>query len=165
MLVLGLDPGVATVGFGFVRADGTSRRAGEYGVISTPAKLALTRRLDTIYSDVTQLIAQFKPDAVSIEELYFGRNVTTGLNVAHARGVMLLAAFRSGVPAYQYAPNKVKNSVVGYGKASKCQVQEMVTRLLGLNEIPRPDDAADALAIALCHAQAASSLTFSGENI
>jgi crossover junction endodeoxyribonuclease RuvC len=139
--------------------------ARQFGVITTPANIPLSRRLDTIYSDVTDLLTRLKPDNIAIEELFFNTNITTGLSVAHARGVMLLAAFRSGVPAYEYTPLQVKQSVAGYGRADKKQVQAMVTRLLNLNETPKPDDAADALAIALCHARAATSLMFNGETV
>jgi crossover junction endodeoxyribonuclease RuvC len=163
--VLGLDPGLATVGFGVVTVSHGKFEPGQYGVVTTPANVPLSRRLDTIYSDAETLLSQLKPDAVAIEELFFGANITTGLTVAHARGVLLLATFRSGIPAYEYTPSQVKQSVAGYGKADKRQVQAMVTRLLGLDAIPRPDDAADALAIALCHCRAATSLMFNDSSI
>ena len=115
-------------------------------------------RLDMIYNDMNELIASFSPDAVSVEELFFYNNITTGISVAHGRGVILLSAYRSGVPVYEYTPMQVKQSVVGYGNAKKTQVIYMVQRLLGMEKAPRPDDAADALALAICHARSSTSL-------
>jgi len=158
MLVLGLDPGVATVGFGLIEAVRAKRQALQYGVITTSSELPLSRRLDIIFNDLTDLMEQFKPDAVAIEELFFNTNITTGINVAHARGVMLLAAHRLLIPIAEYTPLQVKQAVTGYGRAEKKQMQLMVMRLLSLDKVPKPDDAADALAIALCHAQNAMSL-------
>ncbi|MDR0858746.1 MAG: crossover junction endodeoxyribonuclease RuvC [Oscillospiraceae bacterium] len=165
MRILGIDPGIATVGFGVVDVNRGAFAEVTHGVITTPAKVPLTRRLDSIYGDLTTLISDLKPDAISIEELFFAANVKTGISVAHGRGVILLACFRSGIPAYEYTPLQVKQSVAGYGLADKHQVQEMVKRLLNLTRIPRPDDAADALAIALCHARASTSLMFTEEPI
>ena len=158
MRILGLDPGIATVGFGVIRSERGKNEALSFGAITTPANTPLSERLDTIFRDCASLIEAFEPDAVSIEELFFKTNITTGIAVAHGRGVLLLCCRRHGVPIYEYTPPQVKQSVVGYGKAEKKQVMEMVRRLLGLEEVPRPDDAADALALALCHARAASSL-------
>jgi crossover junction endodeoxyribonuclease RuvC len=160
MLILGIDPGIATVGFGLLHAEKGTFTAMRYGVISTAAGVPLTRRLDAIYTDLGKLLAEFRPDAVAIEELFFNTNLKTGISVAHGRGVMLLAAFRYGAPVYEYTPLQVKQSVAGYGRAEKKQVMDMVRRLLKLETTPKPDDAADALAIALCHARAATSLLF-----
>ena len=152
MITLGIDPGLATVGFGLLESHGGGRlRHLRHGAVTTKAGEKLEDRLRIIYEDVTELIGTFRPDHMAIEELYFGKNVTTGLPVAHARGVILLAAARENVPIFVYRPMQVKQSVVGYGKAEKRQVMEMTRQILGLDQLPRPDDAADALAIALCH--------------
>lgn len=160
MIILGLDPGIATVGFGVIRAERGSFSSVAYGAIRTEAGLPLSERLEDIYGDLSKLIDTFAPEAAAIEELFFNTNLKTGISVAHGRGVMLLACRQCGVPIYEYTPLQVKQSVVGYGRAEKKQVMEMVKRLLKLDEIPRPDDAADALAIALCHARAVTSLMF-----
>ena len=157
MKILGIDPGVATVGFGLLETSGAQQRMLSCGIITTPAHTPLSSRLDRIYTDLEELIRSCNPDAISIEELFFSKNITTGIPVAHARGVVLLCAFRCGVPVYEYTPMQVKQAVVGYGKAEKRQVMEMTRRLLRLAEVPRPDDAADAVAIALCHARSATS--------
>jgi crossover junction endodeoxyribonuclease RuvC len=158
MRILGIDPGIATVGFGLVEdAKGALKSAG-YGVITTPSGTSLSSRLDQIYRDVTQLIDELKPDAIACEELFFNTNITTGIAVAHGRGVILLACYRSGVPVFEYTPLQVKQAVVGYGRAEKNQVIDMVRRLLKLGGAPKPDDAADALAIAICHARSSTSL-------
>ena len=120
--------------------------------------LTFPERLVVLYDDMVQLIETVKPDAVAVEELFWGHNVTTGIGVSHGRGVILLAICKSGAPLFEYTPNQVKQAVVGYGGADKHQVQMMVRMLLGLKEIPRPDDAADAIAIALCHARSTTSL-------
>ncbi len=160
MLVLGFDPGIATVGFGAVNCDRGALTLIQYGVITTPAGIPLSERLNSIFEDASQLIDLFKPDEIAIEELFFNTNITTGISVAHGRGVLLLACRRSGVPIFEYTPLQVKQSVVGYGRAEKRQVQDMVKRLLKMDTIPKPDDAADALAIAICHARAATSLLY-----
>ena len=129
-----------------------------YGAITTPAGLPLSRRLYQIETDMEALIGQLKPDVVSIEELFFNSNITTGIAVAHGRGVLLFAAEKCGIPLYEYTPSQVKQAVVGYGKADKRQVMDMTRRLLKLKAVPRPDDAADALALAICHARSATSL-------
>lgn len=157
MIVLGIDPGVATIGFGVIRADRQKNTLLRYGVITTPAGIPLSRRLLQISGDMEELIHTFHPDEMAVEELFFTKNITTGIAVAHGRGVILLAAEKLGVPIFEYTPMQVKQAVTGYGKAQKHQVQEMTRRLLGLPEIPRPDDAADALAMAICHGQAAGS--------
>ena len=157
MKILGIDPGVATVGFGLLETSGTQQRILSCGVITTPAHTPLSSRLDRIYSDLEELIRSCDPEAISIEELFFSKNITTGIPVAHARGVILLCAFRCGVPVYEYTPMQVKQAVVGYGKAEKRQVMDMTRRFLKMEKLPRPDDAADAIAIALCHARSATS--------
>jgi len=157
MLILGIDPGIATIGFGLVESDRGLVRMLRYGAITTPAGLPLSRRLYQIGTDMQALIGQLHPDAIAIEELFFNTNITTGIAVAHGRGVILYAAESSGIPLFEYTPSQVKQSVVGYGKAEKRQVMDMTRRLLKLKVMPRPDDAADALALALCHARSATS--------
>ena len=155
--ILGIDPGFATIGFGLVEADRGQARMVTYGAITTPAGLPLSRRLYQIGTDMEDLIGQLKPDVISIEELFFNNNITTGIAVAHGRGVLLYAAERCGIPLYEYTPSQVKLAVTGYGKAEKRQVMDMTRRLLKLQKVPRPDDAADALALALCHARSVTS--------
>ena len=157
MRILGIDPGVATIGFGLVESNRAAVRLLQYGVITTPAGLPLSTRLRQISEDMTSLLEQFKPEEMAVEELFFSKNITTGIAVAHGRGVILLEAERAGVPTYEYTPMQVKQAVVGYGRADKQQVQIMVKTLLKLDRIPKPDDAADALALAICHGQAAGS--------
>lgn len=163
MRIMGIDPGIATIGFGVVDSDRNQQKLIQCGVISTPAHTSLSSRLAQIYEDVCQLLDLFKPDAVSIEELFFNTNITTGIAVAHGRGVILLACQKTGVQIYEYTPLQVKQSVVGYGRAEKAQVMDMVKRICGLPAPPRPDDAADAVALALCHARSSTSLLFKGE--
>lgn len=158
MRIIGIDPGIATVGFGVVDSSGGKQSYVTCGVITTPAKTPLSSRLDQIYTDLEELFAAFKPDAVSIEELFFNTNITTGIAVAHGRGVILLAAYRGGIPVYEYTPLQVKQAVVGYGRAEKRQVIDMVKRILNMKAAPKPDDAADAVALALCHARSSTSL-------
>ena len=158
MRILGIDPGIATVGFGMVEAQGSALRFVTCGVVTTPAHTPLSARLDQIYTDLEQLYGALAPDAVSIEELFFNTNITTGIAVAHGRGVILLSAYRSGIPVYEYTPLQVKQAVTGYGRADKRQVIDMVRRMLGLSAPPKPDDAADAVAMAICHARSATSL-------
>ena len=158
MVILGIDPGVATIGFGVLRAERGKNTLLQYGVITTPAGIPLSQRLAQISKDMEQLIHQFKPDEMAVEELFFSKNITTGIAVAHGRGVILLAAEKLGVPVFEYTPMQVKQAVVGYGAAQKRQVMLMTQRLLGMKEVPKPDDAADALAIAICHSRSATSL-------
>lgn len=158
MRILGIDPGIATVGFGVIDADRGKQKYVTCGVISTPAHTALSSRLDQIYTDLAELFDSLRPDAISIEELFFNTNITTGIAVAHGRGVILLAAYRHKIPVYEYTPLQVKQAVVGYGRAEKKQVIDMVRRILSMPSPPKPDDAADALAMALCHARSATSL-------
>ena len=157
MRILGIDPGFATIGFGLVEAERAQVHMVTYGAITTPAGLPLSRRLYQISCDAEELIGQLKPDVVSIEELFFNTNITTGIAVAHGRGILLYTAEKCGIPLYEYTPSQVKLAVTGYGKAEKRQVMDMTRRLLKLGKIPRPDDAADALALALCHARSVTS--------
>lgn len=158
MVILGIDPGVATIGFGVINAERQKNTLIQYGTITTPAGIPLASRLLQISNDMEELIHLFQPDEMAIEELFFSTNITTGISVAHGRGVILLAAEKLGVPIYEYTPIQVKQAVAGYGKADKKQVMLMTQRLLHMNRIPRPDDAADALAIAICHSRAATSM-------
>ena len=158
MRILGIDPGVAIVGFGVIESDRGQQRMIQYGAITTQAGLPLATRLVQIGNDLEQLIEQFQPDELAIEELFFSKNITTGISVAHGRGVVLYTAEKMQIPIYEYTPMQVKQAVVGYGLAEKKQVMDMTRRLLKLKSIPRPDDAADALAIAICHARSATSL-------
>lgn len=158
MRILGIDPGVAIVGFGLIESDRGTLRMLQYGAITTPAGLPLAARLAQINRDMEELIDTFRPDEISVEELFFSKNITTGIAVAHARGVILCAAEKKKIPIYEYTPMQVKQAVAGYGLADKKQVMDMTRRLLKLKAVPRPDDAADALAIALCHARSATSL-------
>ena len=146
MLILGIDPGFAIVGFGLVEADRGRQRLVQCGAITTPAGEPLPARLRQIADDMDLLLAQFQPQAMAVEELFFNNNITTGIGVAQARGVLLLAAERRGVPIFEYTPSQVKQAVVGYGKAEKRQVMDMTRRLLNLSAVPKPDDAADAVA-------------------
>jgi crossover junction endodeoxyribonuclease RuvC len=158
LVILGIDPGYAIVGFGVLRHERGDPSLLACGAINTPAGQPLPRRLLQIADDLEQLIEQFSPDAMAVERLYFGNNVTTGIGVAQARGVILMTAQRHGVPIYEYDPSQVKQAVAGYGKAEKRQVMDMTKRLLKLKAVPKPDDAADAVAIALCHARSSTSL-------
>jgi crossover junction endodeoxyribonuclease RuvC len=168
MLVMGLDPGLAITGYGLVEkvspdADSAAYALHgqqdltlvEYGVVTTPAKQLLPERLLAIDAELGALIAKYQPDVVAVEEMFFGRNVTTALIVGQARGVALLCAARAGLPIHEYKPNAVKQAITGYGRASKTQMQEMVRMLLNLDHVPQPDDAADAVAVAICHVYSA----------
>ena len=162
MKILGIDPGIATIGFGIVEFNKNVFTLENYGIISTPAHTPLSDRLQQIYNDTTELIAAFSPDAVAIEELFFNTNITTGISVAHGRGVLLLACRQAGLKIYEYTPLQVKQAVAGYGRADKRQVMEMVKKLCSLKSVPKPDDAADAVAIAICHARSSTSLLYNG---
>ena len=164
MRILGIDPGYGITGFGIVDAQRNNFRLLQYGAITTPPGTDFPLRLQMIYNDMTELLRVAHPDCVAIEELFFGQNVTTGIGVAQSRGVILLAIQQAGVPIYQYKPMQVKQSVVGYGNATKHQVQDMTKRILHLNATPKPDDAADAIAIALCHARSSTSLLAQVQN-
>ena len=158
MRILGIDPGYGITGFGLVEAQRGQFQLLRCGAITTPAGMDFSARLEIIYEDMRKLLEMAKPDVVAIEELFFGQNVTTGIGVAQSRGVILLAIRQAGVPVYQYKPMQVKQAVVGYGNATKHQVQDMTKRLLRLDAMPKPDDAADAIALALCHARSSTSL-------
>ena len=158
MRILGIDPGYGTTGFGLVDAQRGSNRLLRCGVITTPPGADFSARLEMIYEDMRRLLEMAKPEAVAIEELFFGHNVPTAIGVAQSRGVILLAIRQAGLPVFSYKPMQVKQAVVGYGNATKHQVQDMTKRLLQLSELPKPDDAADAIAIALCHARSSTSL-------
>jgi crossover junction endodeoxyribonuclease RuvC len=155
MIILGIDPGIATVGVGVVRYDGNRFTTLEYGSILTPAKTALESRLGTIYSEICAIIEKYKPDAAAVEELFFNTNVKTAIAVGHGRGVILLACGNCNVPVFEYTPLQIKQAVTGYGRADKNQVQQMTKMLLSLAAVPKPDDTADALAVAICHCHSA----------
>ena len=158
MRILGIDPGYGITGFGLVEAQRGQTRLLHCGAITTPAGMDFPARLEIIYEDMKKLLELAKPQEVAIEELFFGQNVTTGIGVAQSRGVILLAVQQAGLPVHAYKPMQVKQAVVGYGGATKHQVMDMTRRLLGLSQMPKPDDAADAIAIALCHARSSTSL-------
>lgn len=155
MIVLGIDPGTATTGYGVVRDTASSVEAVTYGVIQTPAGAPMPERLRSIYLALKDLIALHGPDSAAVEKLFFQRNVSTAMTVGQARGVVLLALAEAGVSVGEYTPRDVKQAVCGYGGAGKAQVQQMVQAILSLADLPRPDDAADALAVAICHLHSA----------
>ncbi len=151
MKILGIDPGTATTGFGLITKEGQKLSMVDCGVISTPKTMPMPDRLKTLYEDLSELVTSHKPDTMSVEKLFFTNNVTTAMSVSQARGIVLLVAAEHNVEIAEYTPPQVKMSVTGYGQADKKQVQEMVKKILKLPVIPKPDDAADALAIAICH--------------
>ena len=154
MIIVGFDPGLATLGYGVIKKEERGKPVMlDYGIVSTPKELNLAERLCMIEKGVKQIIEKYKPDEVAIEELFFAKNVTTGINVAHARGVVLLTCIKECGRIYEYTPLQIKQALTGYGRAEKKQIQAMVKTFLGLNAVPKPDDAADALAVALTHAQ------------
>jgi crossover junction endodeoxyribonuclease RuvC len=153
MRILGLDPGTATTGYGIIDVVEGEPRVVTFGVIRTDPQQEMARRLQAIYEALCALLDAYRPDAAAIEEVFFGRNITTAITVGQARGVLILALANAGVPIEEYSPPKIKDAVTGYGKADKHQVQLMVRNLLHLEETPRPDDAADGLAVALTHYQ------------
>ncbi len=157
MVVFGIDPGYAIVGWGAISFQANTYKALGFGAVETQAHTDFNERLELIYDEIYAILKRCRPDAVSIEKLYFQTNKTTAIKVAQARGVILLAAQKLRIPVFEYTPLQVKTAVTGYGKAKKPQVMEMTRRLLNLPEVPKPDDTADALAIAICHAQAAGS--------
>ena len=158
MRILGIDPGYGITGFGVIEAERGQCRLLQCGAITTPAGMDFSARLEIIYDDMRKLLEVAKPDAVAIEELFFGQNVTTGIGVAQSRGVILLAIRQAGLEVTSYKPMQVKQALVGYGNATKHQMQDMTKRILHLQAMPKPDDAADAIAIALCHARSSTSL-------
>jgi crossover junction endodeoxyribonuclease RuvC len=153
MIILGIDPGLATLGYGVIEKDERGNfRALDCGVVTTPKEEGLPVRLAMLEEGVNKILQKYKPDEVAVEELFFSKNITTGIAVAHARGVALLACVKSCGKLYEYTPMQIKQALTGYGKADKKQMQAVVTSLLKLKAVPKPDDAADALAVALCHA-------------
>ena len=157
MVILGIDPGLAIVGWGVIEYSGSRFRTLGYGSLQTPSTMSTEERLVKIHEGMTQLIKTYRPDSMAVEELFWNTNQTTGIRVSEARGVILLSGAQNGVPIYEYTPLQVKQSVVGYGRAEKKQVITMVTMLLKLDQPPKPDDTADALAIAICHAHSGGS--------
>ena len=155
MIILGVDPGTAITGYGILQSDGDALKMIAYGTITTPSTWKMPRRLEAIHRELVALIAQHQPTDAVIERLFFSKNVRTALSVGQARGVALLAAAQAGLTIHEYTPLEIKQAVVGYGRAEKAQIQQMVKLLLQLDFVPQPDDAADALAIAICHAHSA----------
>ncbi|MCF8008270.1 MAG: crossover junction endodeoxyribonuclease RuvC [Halanaerobiales bacterium] len=151
MIILGIDPGLAIIGYGVLEKKGNSFKLIDYNTIETSSKLDDVTRLSKLYDQLIELIKKYDPDQIAVEELFFNKNVKTAIRVGQARGVILLAGSKQGIQVAEYTPLQVKQAVVGYGRASKRQVQQMVKALLNLDEIPKPDDAADALAISICH--------------
>lgn len=158
MRIIGIDPGYAIIGYGVLDYDGTgSFHVAAYGAITTEPNVAFELRLKKIYEDLNYVLGRTRPDVMAIEKLFFTNNKTTGIGVGEARGVVLLAAAQAGLEIHEYTPNEIKNAVTGYGKAEKKQVMELTRMLLDLKELPKPDDTADALAVAICHAHTYSS--------
>jgi crossover junction endodeoxyribonuclease RuvC len=153
-LILGIDPGLATTGYAFIQETNPNLIVVDYGTIKTSAKIEFSQRLKIIHEDLTKLIKKFKPNTIVVENIYFAKNAKTALQVGQARGVILLTAILNKLPLHEFTPLQVKQAVCGYGKADKCQIQNMVKNILKLKELPKPDDAADALAIALTYLQA-----------
>lgn len=158
MIILGIDPGYAIVGYGIVEYKSNKFTPLHYGAVTTPAGMPFNRRLEIIYDDISSIMAKYKPEALSLEKLFYNNNAKTVIDVAQARGVIMLAAQKHNVPVFEYTPLQVKQSVVGYGRAEKKQVQEMTRLILSLAKIPKPDDTADALAMAICHGHASGSI-------
>ena len=152
MIILGIDPGLATLGYGVIEADNNKRRLIQFGTLTTPAGQPMPQRLRAIFQGMNQLMDIYRPDDVAFEELFFSKNITTGMAVSAARGVALVAVVQRTDNLYEYTPMQIKQAVTGYGGADKHQVQQMVKMLLNMKEIARPDDAADALAVAITHA-------------
>ena len=165
MRIIGIDPGYAIVGYGIVDYESNHFRVVDYGAVTTTAHTPFDLRLQTIYNGLASLIEKYSPDEMAIEKLYFNTNTTTAIDVAQARGVILLAAAQRGLGVAEYTPLQVKQSVVGYGRAEKKQVQEMTRLMLNLSSVPKPDDTADALALAICHAHSAGSILGRMKNI
>lgn len=167
MRILGIDPGIAICGTGVVEKIGNGYKAIYYDSILTKAHTPLEERIEIIYNETVRIIDEYKPEAMAIEELFFNNNAKTAFAVGQARGVVLLAAKQKGVPSFEYTPLQVKQALTGYGRADKKQIQQMVKSFLGLKEVPKPDDTADALAIAICHGNSVrfNSINFGGLNI
>lgn len=162
MLILGIDPGYAIVGFGVLDYKNNHFDVVDYGAITTDAGVPFNRRLEIIYDELTALIEKHRPEAMSVEKVFYNNNAKTVIDVSQARGVIMLAAQKCRVPVFEYTPLQVKQSVVGYGRAEKKQIQDMTKRILNLEKVPKPDDTADALAMAICHGHASGSLMASG---
>lgn len=158
MIILGIDPGIAIVGYGIIEYIGNRYRVLDFGSVLTPAHTPIADRLKQIYAELRQIIYKNKPDVCAIEELFFNNNAKTVIQVAQGRGVCILAAVNEGLEVYEYTPLQIKQALTGYGRADKQQIQQMTKALLGLDKVPKPDDTADALAVAICHSQ------FSGYN-
>lgn len=151
MRILGIDPGIAIVGYGVIDKEGNRYKTVAYDAVTTRAHTPLEERIKLVYDGVNEVIKRYKPDVLSIEELFFNNNAKTALTVGQARGVIILAAVENNLPIYEYTPLQVKQALTGYGRAGKAQIQQMVKSMLGLKSVPKPDDVADALAIAICH--------------
>ena len=158
MIILGIDPGYAIVGYGVIDYRNNHFSVIDYGAILTDAKMPFNERLEKIFDELTEIIEKYNPEAMAIEKVFYNSNAKTVIDVSQARGVIMLAAQKKKLPAYEYTPLQVKQSVVGYGRAEKKQIQEMIRRILALEKVPKPDDTADALAMAVCHAHASGSL-------
>ena len=165
MIILGIDPGYAIVGFGVIKYEANRFSVIDYGAITTPAGMPFVERLDIIYKELNELFKKSKPEAMAIEQLFYNTNAKTVIDVAQARGVTVLAAYQNNAEIFEYTPLQVKQSVVGYGRAEKKQVQEMIRVILNLEKVPKPDDTADALAMAICHAHSSGSLMGRLKNI
>lgn len=157
MIILGIDPGYAIVGYGVLEYNAGRFRVIDYGAVTTDAGTPFNRRLEIIYDGLCEIIEKYRPDAMSVEKVFYNNNAKTVIDVSQARGVIMLAAQKNGVAVYEYTPLQVKQSVVGYGRADKKQVQEMTKRILNLEKVPKPDDTADAIAMAICHAHTSAS--------
>ena len=162
MMILGIDPGYAIVGYGIIDYRNNHFTVVDYGAILTDAGTPFNERLERIYDSLTAIIETYKPEAMSVEKVFYNSNAKTVIDVSQARGVIMLAAQKNKVPVFEYTPLQVKQSVVGYGRAEKKQIQEMTRRILALEKIPKPDDTADALAMAICHAHSSGSLSSIG---
>ena len=163
MIILGFDPGIATLGYGVIKTEkGKKPQMLDYGIVSTPKEENIAVRLAMLEKGVRQILDKYKPDEIAIEELFFAKNVKTGIAVAHARGVVLLTCVKECGRIFEYTPLQIKQALTGYGRAEKKQVQEMTRRILALEKVPKPDDTADALAMAICHAHSSGSLSLTG---
>jgi crossover junction endodeoxyribonuclease RuvC len=160
MIIMGIDPGFAITGYGIVKYEGNKFTPIDYGAITTASSMELPKRLLYLHNSLVELIDKYKPGAISIEELFFNKNIKTALTVGHGRGVAVLAAAQSGIDVFEYTPLQVKQSVVGYGRAEKSQMQQMIKVILNLPAIPKPDDVADALAVAVCHGNSYKMLSY-----
>lgn len=163
MIIMGIDPGFAITGYGIVKYEGNKFSIIDYGAVTTKASMPFPDRLLLLDKRLEELIKEYKPSAVSVEELFFNKNIKTAISAAHGRGIALVSAARCGADVFEYTPLQVKQAVVGYGRAEKSQVQQMVKLILNLQEIPKPDDAADALAVAICHGHSCKMAAIEGK--